>query len=53
MGLKHVGMVATVTQVIHNSVGEVTEVKVKLAKLSDTNKPKAFIQVIIACLRWA
>ena len=39
------GMVATVTKVEHSADGEVSEVQVKLAKLSDTNKPKAFIQV--------
>jgi len=44
VGLKHVGMVATVKKVEQDAGGEVTEVHVELAKLNDTNKPRAFIQ---------
>jgi hypothetical protein len=38
-------MVATVKKVEQDAGGEVTEVHVELAKLNDTNKPRAFIQV--------
>ena len=45
MGLKHVGMVAAVVKVEHGPSGEISELHVKLTKLNDTNKPRAFIQV--------
>ena len=39
------GLVATVVKVVKDSSGEVSAIDVKLAKLNDSNKPKAFIQV--------
>jgi len=44
VGLKHVGMVAAVVKVEHGPSGEISELHVKLTKLNDTNKPRAFIQ---------
>jgi len=44
VGLKHAGLVLTVEKVVKSSDGNVTEVQVSAEPVSNSNKPKAFIQ---------
>ncbi|CEF63981.1 Probable glutamine--tRNA ligase [Strongyloides ratti] len=43
VGLRYLGLVLTFVKEVRNSVGEITEVIVNATKLTNDNKPKAFI----------
>ncbi|KAL4227109.1 putative glutamine--tRNA ligase [Mactra antiquata] len=44
VGLRHAGYILTVESVVKDNSGNITEVKAKCTKSSDTDKPKGFIQ---------
>lgn len=44
VGLKHAGLVLTVKDILKKTDGSISEIKVSAEPVSNTNKPKAFIQ---------